>query len=390
MREWRTVLLGDALEFSYGKSLPKMRRSSVGAIPVYGSNGIAGWHDEAIVLGPTVIVGRKGSAGAVHYVDRPCYPIDTTYFVRPRDGFEFDIKFLFYLLRRLDLGRLRTATGVPGLTRNDVYKERIPVPTIEEQHRIVDLLSRAEGIVRLRREAQKKAAAIIPALFLDMFGDPTVNEMNWPVQRLDQVATISYGIADKLNSSVTAERGTRILTISNVLLDGSIDMSVERYSAATEAQHNKASVQRGDLLFNWRNGSEHHIGKTAMWEGDNVVLHVSFLLRLRPNQNLALPHYLWAMLNRLRSAGFFIGASRQQINRKFNASELSALKIPIAPIDVQKSFANFSECGRALLTQQIAATSRAEAAFQALLARIFSESQAALKGRVTTEEGLLV
>ncbi|MBO3708986.1 MAG: restriction endonuclease subunit S [Candidatus Accumulibacter sp.] len=154
MTGWRTVQLGVALELAYGKALPKSVRAEGGLVPVYGSNGVAGSHDEVLVGGPTVIVGRKGSAGAVHYVDGPCYPIDTTYFVRPRAGFDFDMKFLFYLLRKLDLARLRTATGVPGLTREDVYREAVPVPPIEDQRRIVDLLSRAEGIVRLRREAQ--------------------------------------------------------------------------------------------------------------------------------------------------------------------------------------------------------------------------------------------
>ena len=58
------------------------------------------------------------------------------------------------------------------------------VPPLPEQRRIVDLLSRAEGIVRLRREAEKKAAELIPALFLDMFGDPATNPKGWPVESL--------------------------------------------------------------------------------------------------------------------------------------------------------------------------------------------------------------
>jgi len=84
-------------------------------------------------------------------------------------------------------------------------------------------------------------------------------------------------------------------------------------------------VHRGDLLFNWRNGSETHIGKTAIWENDELVLHVSFLLRLRPKIEQLNSYFLWVMLNLLRSKQFFLNVSRQQVNRKFNASELSAL-----------------------------------------------------------------
>ena len=160
MTSLQTVSLGKAVELVYGKSLPKGSRDDDGMIPVYGSNGITGWHSVALVNEPTVIVGRKGSAGAVQYVESPCYPIDTTYFVRPRPGFKFDTKFLFYQLSKLDLSRLRTATGVPGLTREDAYREQIQIPPIDEQRRIVDLLSRAEGILRLRPDAQNVAASL--------------------------------------------------------------------------------------------------------------------------------------------------------------------------------------------------------------------------------------
>lgn len=310
--------------------------------------------------------------------------------VIPNPGVDAD--YLYFALKSVvsELENKTHGSTMKHVVRADFEGTRIPLPPLAEQRRIVDVLSRADGIVRLRREAQRKAAEFIPTVFLDMFGDPSVNQMCWPIQRLDQVAAISYGIADKLDSSVTAESGIRILTISNVLLDGSIDMSVERYCTPTDERRDKAAVRRGDLLFNWRNGSEHHIGKTAMWEHDDVVLHVSFLLRLRPTQHLALPHYLWAMLNRLRRSGFFIGASRQQINRKFNASELSALGVPIPPISIQKRFADLSERGRALLTQQTAATSSAEAAFQAILAGIFSGNETVMKGRATSEEAVLV
>jgi type I restriction enzyme S subunit len=56
-----------------------------------------------------------------------------------------------------------------------VLDQELPVPPLAEQRRLVDLLSRSEGIVRLRREAEKKAAELIPALFLDLFGDPATN-----------------------------------------------------------------------------------------------------------------------------------------------------------------------------------------------------------------------
>ncbi len=61
-----------------------------------------------------------------------------------------------------------------------------PLPPLPEQLRLVDLLSRAEGIVRLRREAREKTAELIPALFLEMFGDPATNPKGWPERKISE------------------------------------------------------------------------------------------------------------------------------------------------------------------------------------------------------------
>jgi hypothetical protein len=53
-----------------------------GDIPVFGSNGIVGYHNVYLIEGPAIIVGRKGTAGAVNYSEKSCYPIDTTFFVK--------------------------------------------------------------------------------------------------------------------------------------------------------------------------------------------------------------------------------------------------------------------------------------------------------------------
>lgn len=80
---WKAVDLGTVLDLEYGKALPAKDRESSGTVPVYGSNGIVGYHDTALVAGPCVVVGRKGSAGAVNVSEGRCWPIDTTYFVEP-------------------------------------------------------------------------------------------------------------------------------------------------------------------------------------------------------------------------------------------------------------------------------------------------------------------
>ena len=82
-QDWTTATLGDIITLEYGRSLPDKSRRP-GIVPVYGSNGVVGWHDEALVDVGGIIVGRKGTAGSVTVSTDPFWPIDTTYFVQAR------------------------------------------------------------------------------------------------------------------------------------------------------------------------------------------------------------------------------------------------------------------------------------------------------------------
>src|SRR5919109_1467341 len=133
MTNWSEKELGEILTLNYGWSLPDKKRAP-GAVPVYGSNGIVGYHNEPLVDSPGLIVGRKGSAGNVHFSPVPFCPIDTTFYVGP-DETTLDLEFLYYLLLHLDLKRILGDVGVPGLNREMAYKEKTRFPNSEEEQR---------------------------------------------------------------------------------------------------------------------------------------------------------------------------------------------------------------------------------------------------------------
>jgi len=369
---WPTVSLGTAIEFAYGKRLPKSNRVEGGCIPVYGSNGITGWHDTAVVNGPTVIVGRKGSAGAVQFVDGPCFPIDTTYYARPREGFDFDIKFLFYLLRQLDLSRLKTATGVPGLTREDAYRETIPVPPLPEQRRIVDLLSRAEGVVRLRREAEKKAAELIPALFLDMFGDPATNPRGWPEQRLGDIAAVVSGVTKgrKFGDKLTVE--APYLRVANVQA-GHIDLSVVKTIEVLPQDVQQLSLQNGDVVLT-EGGDFDKLGRGALWEHDIPnCIHQNHVFRVRLDKSIALPEFFVTYLQAGKAREYFIRCAKRTTNlASINMTQLRDLPVVLPALQTQQSFVDRFRDAKSMQLQQSAATAKAQATFDALLASAFN------------------
>ena len=130
----RTVEIGKLCELKYGKSLRKDTRVN-GANPVYGSNGVVDWHHESLINFETIIVGRKGSIGEVHYIDGPSWPIDTTYYVSLKDEYDVNLKWFYRLLKTLGLSKLNRSAAIPGLNRDDVYRIKISLPSLNDQIR---------------------------------------------------------------------------------------------------------------------------------------------------------------------------------------------------------------------------------------------------------------
>jgi type I restriction enzyme, S subunit len=122
-RTWRAGKVEDLLELAYGKALKATDRIA-GEVPVYGSGGITGVHNEALVNSPTVVVGRKGTVGSLYWEDRPCFPIDTVFYVRPK----VPLTFCFYQLALLGLEDMNTDGAVPGLNRGNAYRLPVAIP----------------------------------------------------------------------------------------------------------------------------------------------------------------------------------------------------------------------------------------------------------------------
>lgn len=131
---WCRTTVGTVLNFNYGKGLKASQRSNHASIPVYGSNGVVAYTDKPLTTRPSVIVGRKGSAGALNLCEGPSWTTDVAYYVEAPSFLA--LRFLHDTLAVLRLEKL--GKGVkPGLSRSDAYEQIFCVPPLAEQHRIV-------------------------------------------------------------------------------------------------------------------------------------------------------------------------------------------------------------------------------------------------------------
>jgi type I restriction enzyme S subunit len=171
VNDWEIKSLGDVLQLNYGKGLSVENRIP-GPIPVYGSNGVVGYHDTALSSGPGIIVGRKGSAGEVHLCDGPFYPIDTTYYLTSQDAPGADLEFLYYLLKHIDLKRVKGDVGVPGLNREMAYLEPVSLPRrLSEQIAIAHTLSTVQRAIEAQERIIQTTTVLKKALMQKLFSE---------------------------------------------------------------------------------------------------------------------------------------------------------------------------------------------------------------------------
>ena len=136
------VNMSNICEIKYGKALKEKDRKN-GEVEVYSSGGLIGWHNEYLSKTPSIIIGRKGSAGSVFYTDKSSYCIDTAFYINKSNC---NLKFLYYVLLNFELHKHKKTDGVPGINRDYLYNLKIPVPPLEEQERIVNILDKFDAL----------------------------------------------------------------------------------------------------------------------------------------------------------------------------------------------------------------------------------------------------
>ena len=161
--------LGEFVRLQRGHDLTASEQQP-GNVPIMGSAGPNGTHNEALAKGPGVVIGRSGaSAGRVHFSAVDYWPHNTCLYVT--DFLGNNPKFAYYLLQTIDLAAFNSGSAQPSLNRNFLYSIPLRVPQREEQDGIVDVLESLDDRITLLRETNATLEAIAQALFKSWFVD---------------------------------------------------------------------------------------------------------------------------------------------------------------------------------------------------------------------------
>ena len=274
---WSLVEMQELVTLHYGKALTAGDRRE-GNVPVYGTNGITGWHDEPLGIGPTVILGRKGMGNlGVEWCSGSFWVIDTAYYTT-FDESRLDAEFFYYFTNFVGLNHLKDGTSNPSLTRDRFARQLIPLPAIEEQRDIVQVLRSLDDKIEANRRQNETLEATARAIFKSWFVDfdsvhakargehpPGMDEATvalfpdsfeeselglipcgWQVLPLDHIADYLNGLAMQKYPADGADY-LPVIKIRELRQGFTDDKSGQ---ASTEID-SKYIVEDGDVIFSW-------------------------------------------------------------------------------------------------------------------------------------------
>lgn len=282
--------------------------------------------------------------------------------VLPNEG--VDPEYLYFALKSViaELSSKTHGSTMKHVVRGDFESTRVRLPSLAEQRRIVDLLSRAESIVRLRREGQQKAAELVPAIFLDMFGDPATNPKGWPTTKLGDYLAINSSVR---TPDLNSEAGMPCIGADSI---ESGTGKIVSWPTVGEIRpiSGKYLFEVGDVLY-----SKIRPALRKVIVAPTSGYCSADMYPLRAAAGTAIPEYVAALLLSNAFTEYAVGVSARAQMPKVNRETLFAYEHPLPPLSLQKVFAERVQAISSIAKQQASATDGAELAFESLLARSF-------------------
>jgi type I restriction enzyme S subunit len=277
----------------------------------------------------------------------------------------------------------KQTTGIRNLEFKRYLTIPVPVCPIEGQQRIVDLLSRAEGIVRLRRQAQQKAAELIPAIFVDMFGDTATNPKGWHTRRLrDLVEFQSGGTPSKARDDYwqgdvpwVSPKDMKRLALYDAI-DHISDLVLVETGLKLVPAGSVLIVVRGMILAHTVPVAEARVPLTVNQDMKALI----------PKGAIRSTYLLW-MLQVCHDRLLAQVTTAAHGTKKLDTARLEEMTIPLPPASMQLAFETNVRRIEAIQEHQVNAAAKADAAFSALLARAFVAEGAGAAVREAEEVG---
>ena len=296
----------------------------------------------SIIPAGTVVMSFKLSIGKTAIIPEPMYSNEAIMSLRDKHVIDILPDYTYYMLssRDWDTGTNKAVMG-KTLNKATLSKIKVKVHGIAEQKEIVRVLDKLNAVIEARQMEIQKLEDLIKARFVEMFGTYPANEKGWDTGTIrDLVTEVRYGSSRK---AADGELGKYpYLRMNNITYGGELDLTDTKTIDIPDEELDKCTVRRGDVLFN-RTNSKELVGKTCVYNRDEMMVLAGFVVRVRLNDK-AYPEFVSVFLNTDFSKQMLLNMCKTAIGQaNINAQELQNIGIYIPPKDIQREFIMFKD-----------------------------------------------
>ena len=321
----------DVLDIKNGKNQREVECPD-GQYPIYGSGGVMGYASDYICEADTVIIGRKGSINNPIYAEEPFWNVDTAFGLCAKKDILLP-KYLFYFCIKFDFERLNRTVTIPSLTKSDLLKIKIQVPSLDVQQEVIDKLTKIESILNFRKQELKLLDELVRGRFVELFGDPVSNSYGLPEATLPELGVFGRGV-----SKHRPRNDPKLLGGDYPLIQTGDIANAGLYITSYNSTYSEFGLKQSKM---WEKGTlcitiAANIAKTAILEFDACFPDsvVGFTANERTN-NIFIHYWFFFFQAILESQ------APESAQKNINLKILSELKVIVPEKEGQNEFANF-------------------------------------------------
>ena len=300
-----------------------------GIYPVYGAPGeitkVDFFHQSKPYLG---LIKDGAGVGRVMKLPADSSVIGTIQYIFPKEN--VDLKYLYYLIKYLDLGKSNTGATIPHIYFKDYKKRKVKVREYGEQKHIGQILELIDSHLSAYKTVLEQYDLLIKSRFVELFGDVVLNTLNWPLVKLSAIAEYRIGLAYK--PEAVSSSGIAVLRSGNIQ---NSQLCYEDTIYVNSKVEPKLLLKKNDILMCARNGSQSLVGKVALIENDiSNTTYGAFMMAISSKYYVYLFEYFRSQaFRRLISVG-----STTTINQ-VTTRMLNSIVIPLPDLDTINRFA---------------------------------------------------
>ncbi len=328
---WKKYKLGDVVEIKYGKD---HKHLSIGKIPVYGSGGIMRFADKFLYDKESILIPRKGTLSNLFYLNKPFWSVDTMFYTKIKDG--NNGKFLYYLLKSIDLASMNVGSAVPSLTTEILNKLEINLPNKTTQTTIANILSSIDDKIELNRQTNFTLEAIAQTLFKEMcLPKSEVLPDGWRIGKLSEVCFVQNGYAFK-SKDFTDEGEIGIIKIRNIS-NNLVDVINTQFVSVSiiKSLDKKFKIKTGSLVIAMTGAEVGKIGITPfsekeLWLNQRVGMFVEKVKFAN--------HFLFILLSSSEFQSILQNNSQGSAQPNISSTAIENINMTLPPIHIIEKF----------------------------------------------------